>query len=142
MARAQTNLDERIRDFLAEGPWAVAGASQDRGKFGNKVLRCYLQHGREAHPLNPSAALVEGVPAHRDLAALAAALGRPPRGLSVVTPPRVTEALVEEAARVGTARLWMQPGAESPLALRRAEELGLEVVAGGPCLLVVLGYRD
>ena len=36
----------------------------------------------------------------------------------------------------------MQPGAESVEAVRAAEELGLSVIAGGPCLLVVLGYRD
>ena len=38
--------------------------------------------------------------------------------------------------------LWLQPGAESPDALRRGAELGLEIIAGGPCLLVVLGFRE
>jgi len=36
----------------------------------------------------------------------------------------------------------MQPGAESRRAIERAEELGLTVIAGGPCLLVSLGYRE
>jgi hypothetical protein len=36
----------------------------------------------------------------------------------------------------------MQPGAESAKALRRAGELGLSVIAVGPCLLVVQGYRE
>jgi len=36
----------------------------------------------------------------------------------------------------------MQPGAESPEALRRAQELGMEVIAGGPCILVVAGYHE
>ena len=49
---------------------------------------------------------------------------------------------MEEAAAAGVRHLWMQPGAESPEAVARAEELGLSVIAGGPCLLVVLGFRE
>jgi hypothetical protein len=36
----------------------------------------------------------------------------------------------------------MQPGAESPRAIDRAKELGLKVIAGGPCILVALGFTD
>jgi len=130
---------ERIRDFLALGPWAVAGASRRREKYGNKVLRCYLQAGKTpVWPLNPLDSEVEGLKAYPDLASLPG----PPRGLSIITPPAVTETLVDQAARLGIRRLWMQPGAESPEALRRARAAGLEVIAGGPCLLVVLGYRE
>ena len=50
--------------------------------------------------------------------------------------------MVEGAAAAGVKRIWMQPGAESDAAVARAEELGLAVIAGGPCLLVALGFRD
>jgi hypothetical protein len=36
----------------------------------------------------------------------------------------------------------MQPGAESDAAIREAEGFGMTVIAGGPCLLVVMGYRE
>ncbi len=129
---------DRIDAFLAEGPWAVAGASTNRDKYGNKVLRAYLQHGREVYAVNPRADEIEGVACYPDLASLPEGV----RGLSIITPPAITEQLVEEAAEVGIGHLWMQPGAESPRAVARAEELGLSVIAGGPCLLVVLGYRE
>jgi predicted CoA-binding protein len=132
------NVSERIADFLSEGPWAVAGASNDRSKYGNKVLRCYLQHGREAFPVNPNAREVEDRTCYPDFASLP----EPVRGVSIITPPEVTEELVEDAHEAGITRLWMQPGAESRAALRRAQELSLSVIAGGPCLLVVLGYRE
>lgn len=128
-----------IDEFLSHGPWAVAGASTDRSKYGNKVLRCYLQNERTpVYPVNPSAAEVEGLRAYADLASLPELV----HGLSIITPPAVTEGLVEDAARAGIQRLWMQPGAESRRALERADELGLDVIAGGPCLLVVLGDRE
>jgi uncharacterized protein len=124
-----------VRDFLAAGPYAVAGASNDRSKFGNKVLRAYLSRGIVAYPVHPSEKVVEDVQAYPDVASLPEKV----RGLSIVTPPPVTEKLVEQAAKAGITRLWMQPGAESAAAIRRAGELGLTVIAGGPCVLVELG---
>jgi predicted CoA-binding protein len=124
-----------IADFLSAGPYAVAGASNDRTKYGNRVLRAYLAHGMKAYPVHPKEKVVEGIPAHADLQSLPERV----RGLSIITPPPVTEKLVEEAAKAGIPRVWMQPGAESAAAIRRAEELGLAVIAGGPCVLVELG---
>lgn len=127
----------RIEAFLAGTRFAVVGASRDRAKFGNRVLRCYTAHGRTVYAVNPreTEPEVEGRPCVADVASLP----EPVDGLSIVTPPAVTEQVIEEAARAGIRRVWMQPGAESAAAVKRAEELGLEPIAGGPCLLVELG---
>ena len=131
--------DDLIEVFLSKGPWAVVGASVDRAKYGNKVLRAYLQSGKlPVHPVNPRALEVEGLRAFPDLGSLP----ETPRGVSIITPPQVTENVVDEAAARGIRYLWMQPGAESPVAVERARAHGLEVISGGPCLLVVLGYRE
>jgi predicted CoA-binding protein len=131
-------LDEKIRAFMSEGPWAVVGASPDRAKYGNKVLRCYQQHGMEVFPINPKAPEVEGLKAYASLADLPVKVA----GISVITPPAVTEQVVEAAASAGVKRIWMQPGAESLEAVRRAESLGMDVIWGGPCILVVAGYHE
>lgn len=133
-----STVQQRVQSFLEAGPYAVVGASTDRDKYGNKVLRCYQQHGREVFPINPKEPEVEGLKAYPGLAALPVK----PRGISIITPPKVTERVVEEAASLGIRHVWMQPGAESPEAIAKAEALGLEVIADGPCLLVVLGYRE
>ena len=132
------SIQDTIRSFLSEGPYAVVGASRSRAKYGNKVLRCYLQHDRKVFPLNRRESEVEGLTAYPDLASVPEKV----HGLSIITPPPATEKLVEEAARLGIQHVWMQPGAESDLAISRARELGLSVIAGGPCLLVALGYDD
>lgn len=132
------DVQARIEDFLAGEVFAVAGASTDREKYGNKVLRAYLQKGLVIWPVHPKEKEIEGVACSPDLASLP----EPVHGLSIVTPPAVTEKLVEAAAKVGIKRLWMQPGAESNEAIARAEELGLSVIAGGPCLLVALKYVE
>jgi predicted CoA-binding protein len=129
---------ESIRAFLAGDSFAVAGASRDRSKYGNKVLRCYLQHGLDVRPVNPHETEVEGLACAKDIASLS----EPVHGLSIVTPPEATEQLVEEAGAAGIRHVWMQPGAESERAIERARELGMNVIANGPCVLVSLGYRE
>lgn len=131
---AQAMIDE----FLAGDTFAVAGASTDREKYGNKVFRCYQQAGKVVLPLNPRADEVEGVACVKDMTELPVEV----HGLSVITPPRVTESLVEEAALAGIKRLWVQPGAEFEGLFERCEELGMSCIWGGPCLLVVLGFRE
>ncbi len=132
-------VQERIAAFLSAGPWAVVGASNERSKFGNKVLRCYRQNEKApVFPIHPRASEIEGLTAYPSLGAAP----EPVRAVSIITPPAITLQVVEEAAQLGIEHLWMQPGAESRAVLARAAELGLEPIAGGPCLLVVLGYRE
>ena len=132
------SLDDRIKSFMASGPYAVVGASSDREKYGNKVLRAYQQHGMEVYPINPRATEIEGLKAYATLADVPAKL----RAISVITPPSITEQVVEAAAAAGVRMVWMQPGAESDEAIRKAEALGMEVIAGGPCFLVLAHYRE
>jgi len=131
-------IQEQINRFLASGAFGVAGASTNRHKYGNKVLRCYLQHGRVAVPVNPNETEIEGVTCAQGIADL------PPevKSLSMITPPAVTEQLVPQAIAHGIENIWMQPGAESPGAVKLCREKGINVIADGSCLLVVLGYHE
>ena len=131
-------MDQKIARFLASSAFGVVGASTSREKYGNKVLRCYLQTGRRAIPVHPREAAIEGVTCVASLAAL------PPdvKSISVITPPAVTEQVVEQAIAHGIENVWMQPGAESARAVARCEQAGLNVIADGTCALVVLGYHD
>ena len=131
------DIASRIESFLAAPSYAVVGASRDREKYGNKVLRCYLQKDRRVFPVNPGATEVEGLTAYPSLTDLP----EPVESVSIITPPHVTETVVEDAHRAGVRNLWMQPGAESPAAVERAESLGMNVIADGSCVLVVLGFH-
>jgi predicted CoA-binding protein len=127
-----------IDRFLASSTFGVVGASTRREKYGNKVLRCYAQAGRRAIPVNPREAEIEGVPC------VASVLDLPDdvKSISVITPPQVTERVVEEAVAKGIENVWMQPGAESEAAVAACQRAGINVIADGSCVLVVLGYRE
>lgn len=137
MAERQS-MEEKIIQFLAAEAFAVAGASSNRDKYGNKVLRCYQQHNRRVIPINPRAETIEGLNCVASVAELPAEV----KSLSIITPPKITEQIVDQAILHGIKHIWMQPGAESPPAVVRCEEAGINIIADGSCLLVVLGYHE
>jgi predicted CoA-binding protein len=105
------------------------------------VLRTYLQRNMKVYAVNPRRADAEGIEGVTTVATLAD-LPQPVHGISIITPPEVTETIVQDAIAAGIHHLWMQPGAESRRAVEAAEAAGLSVIHGGPCLLVVLGFRE
>jgi predicted CoA-binding protein len=129
---------EAISAFLDGETFAVAGASDDRSKFGNKVYRLYKRLGKAVYPVNPNARTVEGDQAYPDLTSLPEAV----HGVSIITPPKITESIVEQAIAAGVQHIWMQPGAERDAAIERAEGAGLNVIAGGACILAEHGFVD
>ncbi|APG28024.1 CoA-binding protein [Syntrophotalea acetylenivorans] len=137
MVNNQT-MEEKIIQFLSADTFAVAGASTNRDKYGNKILRCYQQHGRRVIPVNPKADMIEGLPCAASVTELPSEV----QSLSIITPPKITEQIVEQAILRGIKNIWMQPGAQSPAAISRCEEADINVIADGSCLLVVLGYHE
>ena len=132
------DIQDPIQRFLTSLAYGVVGASPRRHKYGNKVLRCYQQNGRRAIPVNPREQLIEGA------TCVTSVLDLPDdvKSISVITPPAVTERVVDEAIRKGIEHIWMQPGAESERAVEACEAAGINVIADGSCVLVVLGYRE
>ena len=129
---------EQIKNFLSGKRFAVVGASANREKYGNKVLRVYQQNKLDAVPVNPAGGQIEGLTAYPDLPSVRG----PIHSVSIITPPAVTEQVVAQAVSLGIKNIWLQPGAESAAAVATAEAAGANVIAGGPCILVALGYHE
>ncbi len=124
----------KITTFLSAKTYAVAGASANRRKYGNKVFLALFDSGREVYPLNPIAEEIEG---HRAYARIAD-LPIVPESLSIITPPEITRSLVADAIAAGVKNIWMQPGAEGKSASQAARDAGLYVIDDGSCILVLL----
>jgi hypothetical protein len=125
------NRQAAIEDFLSQKTLALAGASRSGRKFGNTLLKELRAKGYEVLPVHPDAKELDGIACVPSLADLPPTVG----GLVLVVPPMRTEALVEEAARAGIRRIWMQQGSASPKAIRQCEEHGIDLIHG-ECLLM------
>lgn len=122
------------RTFIQSSSFAVAGASKDRAKFGNRVLLALAAHGKTVTPINPTDGTIEGLTAYPSVLEMP----QVPEALSIVTQPHVTALVVDQAIAAGVKRLWMQPGAQHPEASAKARRAGLEVIDDGSCILVEL----
>ncbi|MBN2803913.1 MAG: CoA-binding protein [Deltaproteobacteria bacterium] len=129
---------DKIEQFLECSKFAVAGASTDREKYGNKVLRCFKQNNRSVVPINPKDGVVEDLNAVKSVGELPDDI----EALSIVTPPPVTAKIVDAAIEKGIMQLWMQPGSENEEAIKKAVNAGANVIYGGDCILVAMGYRE
>ena len=132
------SVEIQIKEFLEADGYGVVGASTDRSKYGNKVLRCYQMKGLKVVPVNPVKEEIEGLKCVASVSDLPDFV----KSISIITPPSVTEKVVDLAIAKGIKNIWMQPGAESSAAVQRCIEAGVNVIADGSCILVVLGYRE
>jgi len=134
MSQTAETLQQKIDRMIAARTFAVVGASDNPEKYGHIAYTMLKGYGKTVWPVNPNAVVVDGDPTFPDVAALLEV----PEVAVVVVPPLVTERVVEELGAAGVKDVWMQPGAESAKAVARAEELGIAVVSGGPCVMVNL----
>ena len=94
----------------------------------------YIDNGYTAVPVNPKEPSIESLECVKNLSSLP---GQPSEYfVSIITPPTITKSVLEEAHKNGIRRVWMQPQVDSPEALAYAKEVGIEVIARGPCVLV------
>lgn len=132
------DLAMQIEQFFNSDAFAVLGASSNRNKFGNKVLRCYMQNNKTVYPVNPNEPTIEGLSSMRQMADLPSSVN----SISIITPPPITEKIVEQAIAKGIKNIWIQPGAESEVAINNCLKHQINVIAEGPCILVELGFTD
>lgn len=117
-------MEGLIREFVNQRVWALVGASADRSKYGNMILRDLRKAGYIIYPVNPSETEIEGLRAYPTLADLP----EPPQVVDIVVPSSVTEEIVRQCAELGLNRVWMQPGAESEEAIAFCQDRDIKVV--------------
>jgi len=121
-----------VEEMLDEkNVFAVVGASRNPEKYGHKVFKDLLEAGYEVYPVNPKAGEILGRKAYGSLKELP----KRPDVVVFVVPPAVTERMAEECVELGVKYVWMQPGAESEVAIRELETAGVRVIHG-VCIMI------
>ncbi|RCH86891.1 hypothetical protein CU098_005088 [Rhizopus stolonifer] len=122
------------QNFIKNTQFIVVGASSNRQKFGNRILRWYQLNDLQVTPINPKENVIEGLPTLKSIEQVADPANT---SISIITPPSVTLNVLQEAKRLGFKSIWIQPGAEDSHVVEYVEkENDLQVIHSGPCLLV------
>ena len=158
MAPSQPAAQSAQQFFKGASRFAVAGASSDRNKYGNKVLvrhthpvleivrpdllmpcknlqRWYQDRSLAVTPINPKSSVIEGLDVATCLSDVAKPNVAAAFAVSIITPPAVTTKIVQEAHALGISRVWMQPGSESEEAVQFGEDHDM-IVVHNCCILV------
>lgn len=136
--KSEEILELKIKKFLSSKAFGVAGASNNHDKYGNKVVRCYLQHKKTVYPINPKESQIEGLTCLPNIDKLPDTVN----SISVVTHPFITLKIVKTAINKGISNIWLQPGSENIDAIKLCNANNINLIYGGPCILVTLGYKD
>lgn len=120
------------QDALKEKVWAVIGATARKEKFGYKIYARLRDRGYTVYPVNPNVAEIDGARCYPSLSELPEV----PAVVDFVVPETVGLAAVDECQQLGIKTVWLQPGADKPSVVAKANEKGLNVIED--CVLVQL----
>ncbi|KFY01048.1 hypothetical protein O988_02941 [Pseudogymnoascus sp. VKM F-3808] len=99
------------RAFFATPTFAVVGASNDPSKYGHKIFEWYLSQSLPVTPINPTAATITALSAaHPAVKSLSGLPSPKTTAVSIITPPKITQKVLEEAKGLGVPAVWLQPG--------------------------------
>jgi predicted CoA-binding protein len=115
---------------------AIVGATDSPGKYGGIIYRDLKAKGYRVVGVNPGRTKVDGDEAFPTLADLP----EKPDIVNVVVPPQETIRIVEQAAEIPDAAVWVQPGAGSAAVRERLDELGVPALIGA-CIMVEARHR-
>jgi len=127
-----------IEQILDQRRFAVSGVSRNPSKFGYIVYQALKAAGYTVYAVNPNAETIEGDPCYPSLDNIPG----PIDCVVTVTPPPVTEQTVREAGHLKIPYIWMQPGSESLAAFNLARGFSMQIVSGGPCIMVAAAERQ
>ena len=130
-------LQQQIEAFLSESAVGVVGASRNKSKYGYLVFNALRDAGYTVVPVNPNASEIDGIPTVPNVSHLPVAI----TAIVTITPPQITEPTIELALTGNIKHIWMQPGSETQRSIVHAQQAGISVIAGGPCILVALAAR-
>jgi uncharacterized protein len=108
---------EKLMKYFDLPLFLVIGASEDRSKFGTKVLRCMVSHKKQCIPFNKRLPEIEGIqtvdsiPTFVELVKTSyPSVPISMVGMNLITPPAVTLSLVKQGYDVGIRNFFCQPG--------------------------------
>ena len=126
--------NDSVKEFLLLKNIAVAGSFRSAEKVAYRVFSKLRGIGHNVIPINPSLSDVEGIKCYPSVLDIP----NPVDGIDIVTPPKVTEKIVEQCKKKGIKYVWMQPGAESQKAISFCEENDI-IEIHDKCILVEAG---
>ena len=138
MANMQREREKEEKKLInPDYVYAIVGASNHREKYGYKVLIDFREGGYKVIPINPNAKEICGLKVYPTLSNYYDKNAGEKIDIVVfVVPAPVTEYVLKEVRKLGIAKVWLQPGSESPQAIKYCEDNKINC-AHNMCIMVM-----
>jgi len=124
-------VNKQAEEFVRFKSLAIVGVSRSGRKFGNIAQKELKTRGYQTFIVHPTATEIDGEPCFASLSSLRGKVD----GVVISVPPDKAVGVIRESSEAGIRRVWLQRGAESSEAIKAANDLGIDVVAG-KCVLM------
>ena len=131
-------MENLVEDFLKQKKFAVVGSFRNETKFAYKILKTLTKKGYEVFPVNPHIGQLEGRSCYKTISDIPYSVDV----ANIVTPPLVTEGVLKECLKKGIKRVWLQPGAESQIAIKFCHDNNIKVIHGICVMLESLKKKE
>lgn len=111
--------------------YAVVGASNNKEKYGYKVFKDLLEAGYKVVPINPTEKEILSKKVYPTLSDVKKKINV----VIFITPPVVTEKVLEEVKTLGIKNVWLQPGAQSDTAIEFCKKNTIECIHDA-CIMI------
>ncbi|MCX7654679.1 MAG: CoA-binding protein [Fervidobacterium sp.] len=111
---------------------ALIGATKNKEKFGNIILKDLVKKGYIVFPVNPNYEEIEGIKTYRSVQEL-------PKDVELlvfVVPPQIGLEEMKKAYKFGFRKFWFQPGAESDDIITYSKTLKDAEFSFSKCIMV------
>ena len=123
---------EELENFInMDYGYAIVGATQNKEKYGYKVLVDLQNKGFNVIPVNPKYGEVAGLKCYPSLISLE----ERPDVVVLVVGEKNAEKIVKDCVDLGLNRIWFQPGSEYDKAVKLAVKAKFEIMVG-QCIMV------
>jgi predicted CoA-binding protein len=128
------DIDVVKKEMLNLKKWAVIGATDDKSKYGYKILNKLRKKGYEVYGVSPKYDEIDGVKVYHSIKYVPEKVDC----ISMVVNPKIALDVLDDIAELGIKYVWFQPGTFDEDVLDKAKNLGLYIVYY-ECVYVDLG---
>jgi predicted CoA-binding protein len=111
--------------------YAIVGASNNEEKYGYKVLKNLFEAGFNVIPINSREKVILGLKTYQNITDLDKKIDV----VVFVVPPVVTEKILDEVINLEIKNVWMQPGSESEVAIKKCQDNKINFIQNA-CIIV------
>ena len=114
-----------MQEMISLKNWVVIGATDDKSKFGYKILKKLKDKGYSVCGINPKYNEIEGIKIYNNINEIKENIDV----ANIIVNPNIAITMLDDIKNKGIKNVWFQPGSFNDEVLEKAKSLGLNIEA-------------